>query len=97
MLVASVNLLDIVYTTRSLCTHGGNKQGNTCTDIWTRHAASTKSDLAVVAYNHSAMGIAKDNLSAHIDQLVDKEQSALKHLLMEQYRTACLSGYDNEY
>ena len=73
MLVASVYLFDIVYAAGASGTHGSYQQGNTCTDIWTRHATSAKSDLPVVAYNNGTMRIAEDNLSSHIDEFVNKE------------------------
>ena len=36
------------------------------------------------------MGVAKDNLCPHVNQAVNEEQSALKHLLMEEHGAACL-------
>ena len=87
ILVAAVNLCNVRNTTGALCTQRCDEQGDTRTDIRTRHAAGTKGNLAVVTDDHSPMGIAKDNLCTHIDELVNEEQTALKHLLMEEHTT----------
>ena len=41
-------------------------------------------------------GVTEYDLSAHIDELVYEEESALKHLLMDEYATLSLSGCDEE-
>ena len=90
MLVTTVYLLDVVDMTYTLCTHGSNQQGDSRTDVRTRHSATTKCNFPVVAYYYSTMGVAENYLCAHIDQFVDEEQTALKHLLMEQYTASGL-------
>jgi hypothetical protein len=90
MLVASVYLLDIVDAARAVGTHGGNQQGDTCSDIRARHSSTTKFDLPVVAYDNSAMGVAEDDLGTHVDEFVNEEQAALKHLLVEKHAASCL-------
>ena len=45
--------------------------------------------------NNGTVGVAEDNLGSHIDELVDKEQATLKHLLVDEHRAASLGGYDN--
>ena len=50
-----------------------------------------------MAYYHSSMRVAEDNLGAHVDELIDEEQTALEHLLMEQYGAARLGGYHDEH
>ena len=55
MLIASVYLLDVVDAARAVGTHGGNQQGDTCSDIRARHSSATKFDLPVVAYDNSGL------------------------------------------
>ena len=50
-----------------------------------------------MAYYHSSMRVAEDNLGAHVDELIDEEQTALEHLLMEQDGAARLGGYHDEH
>ena len=97
MFVSAVNLFDIADDADAIGTHGGDEQGDTGTDIGAGHTATTQGQLTVVAYDDGTMGVAEDNLCAHIDESVNKEQTALEHLLVEQHRTASLCGYDDEY
>ena len=50
-----------------------------------------------MAYNDGTVGIAEDDLCAHVDELVNEEQTALKHLLMEKHAASSLGGHDDEY
>ena len=43
-----------------------------------------------------AVGVTEHNLSAHIDELIYEEESALEHLLMDEYATLSLGGCDEE-
>lgn len=85
VLVAAVYLLDVVDATGAFCTHRCDKQGDTGTDIRTRHASASKCYLSVVTYNYSTVWVAEYYLCTHVNQFVDKEQSALEHLLVEQH------------
>ena len=85
MLIAAVYLLNVLNTACSICAHGCNQQGDTCTDVRARHATATEGDLTVMAYNDGMVRIAENNLGSHVNELVDKEQTTLEHLLMEQY------------
>ena len=38
------------------------------------------------------MGIAQNNLGSHVNEFIDKEQSAFKHFLMNEHTPAGLSG-----
>ena len=40
------------------------------------------------------MRVAQDDLGAHVNQLVDEKQAALKHLLVHQHTAARLGGRD---
>ena len=97
MFVSAVNLFDVADDAGAIGTHGGDEQGDTGTDIGAGHATATKGQLTVVTYDDGTVGVAEDNLSAHIDETVDEEQTALEHFLMEQYRATSLGGYDDEY
>ena len=46
--------------------------------------------------HYGTMRVAKNDLSSHIYQSVDEEQSALKHLLMEKHGTLGLRGHHNQ-
>ena len=96
VLVATVDLCDILYAACTVGTHRCNEQGNTGTDIRTCHSAGTESDLMVVAHHHSTVRVAENNLCTHIDELVDEEQSALEHLLMEEHAATCLCRHNEE-
>ena len=97
MFVTAVYLLDIVDAACTLGTHGGNQQGDTCTDIWARHTTSTQGDFPIVTHDHSTVRIAEDNLCTHVNEFIDEEQTALKHLLMEEHAATSLSGYHDEH
>ena len=43
--------------------------------------------------NNRTVRIAKNNLCAHVNQFIDKEKTALEHLLMNQYTTFCLGSH----
>ena len=97
MFITAVYLLDIVDAACALGAHGCYQQGDTGSDIRTRHATASERDLTVVTNDNCTVGIAEDNLCTHVDQLVDKEQAALEHLLVEQHTAPCLSSHDNQY
>ena len=50
-----------------------------------------------MAHDDGTMGIAEDDLRTHVDELVDKEQTALEHLLVEEHRASGLGGYGDKY
>ena len=47
----------------------------------------------IMSDNNRTVRIAKNNLCAHVDQFIDKEKTALEHLLMNQYTTFCLGSH----
>ena len=49
-----------------------------------------------MSYHHGAVRVAQYYLCSHVDELVHEEESALEHLLMEQYAAACLRCHHNE-
>ena len=51
----------------------------------------------VVSHHYGAVRVAEDDLCAHVDEFVHEEESALKHLLMEEHRALGLCGYHDEH
>ena len=94
VLIATVYLSDVVDAAGALGTKCSDEQGNTGADIWAGHAPGTQLYFVVVADDYSTVWIAKDNLSSHIDEFINEEQTALKHFLMEQHATPGLCGYN---
>lgn len=73
VLVTTVDLFNIFDTAHALGTHGGYEHGNARADVGANHAATTKAYLVVVTHNDGAVGVAKDNLSAHLDEIIHEE------------------------
>ena len=97
VLVASVYLFDIADKAGAIGTHRCYQQGDTSTDIRTRHPAAMQLALAVVTYDDGTVGVAENNLCTHVYQAVNEEQAALKHLLVEQHRTTGLRSYHDKH
>ena len=95
--VTAVYLFDVINATGTIGTHGGNEQGDTCTDVRAGHTTTTQADLPVVSHYDGSVRVAEDDLGAHVDELVNEEQAALEHLLMEKYRAAGLCRHDDEH
>ena len=50
-----------------------------------------------MADDNGTMRVAEDDLGTHVDKLIDEKQTTLEHLLMEEYASPCLGGYDDQY
>ena len=50
-----------------------------------------------MTHDDSPVGVAEDDLRAHVDEFVDKEQTALKHFLMEEHAATGLRGHGDEH
>ena len=85
VLIAAVYLSDIVYATGAVGSEGCDEQGDTCTDVRTRHAPCAQAFLMVMPDDNSAMRVAKDYLCTHVYQFINEEQTALEHLLMDEH------------
>ena len=97
MLIASVDLFNIFDSAHALCAHSGNEHGDARADVGADHAATAQAYLVVVAHNHGAVGVAKDYLRAHLDEVIYEEEAALKHLLMEEHGALCLCSHHDEH
>ena len=75
----------------------GEVIGSASTDTEYSSSYSSLYAVVIVSYNNCSVWVTKNNLCAHIYELIYEEESALEHLLMEQYRTTGLSGYYDEY
>ena len=93
MLVAAVNLLDIVDAAGALGTEGGNKQCHTGAYVGRGHAYATQLVFVVETNHRGTVRVAENDLRTHVDEFVDKEQAALKHLLVYQHAALGLRGY----
>ena len=51
----------------------------------------------IVTHNNSPVGVAEDYLCTHVYELIYKEQSALKHLLVEEHAALCLRSHHEEH
>ena len=50
----------------------------------------------VMSHDHSPVRVTENDLSAHVDELVDKEETALEHLLMDQDATSALGRHHED-
>jgi hypothetical protein len=83
--VATVNLLNILDCACTLGAHGGDEQCYSGTNIGRGHLRCTQAHAVVMANDRCAVWVAEDNLCAHINEFIDKEQAALEHLLVNEY------------
>ena len=97
VLIAAVYLFDVVDYASPFSTQCRNQQGNAGTYVWRGHDSAAKTAFVVVTYDCGAVRVAKYYLRSHVDELVDKEQAALEHLLVDKYRTLGLCRNDEEY
>ena len=51
----------------------------------------------VVSYDDSTVRVAEDDLGTHIDEFIDKEQTALEHLLMNQNASLALGRHHKDH
>ena len=64
ILVATVYLCDVGDAAGAMGTERSNQQGDTRTDVRTRHAAGTQLTPVIMADDHGTVGITEDNLRA---------------------------------
>ena len=97
VLVSAVDLIDVADDACSLCRHGCDEKGDTGADVRRGHLACTELISVVMSHYYCPMWIAEDDLGSHINELVDKEEAALKHLLMDQNRTLALGRHHKDH
>ena len=85
VLIATVDLCNVVDAACALGTHCGNEQSDTGTYVGACHSAGAQLSFAVVTHDDASMRVAEDDLGTHVNQFVDEEQAALEHLLMYKY------------
>ena len=51
----------------------------------------------IMSDDNCTMRITKNDLCTHVNQLIDKEQTAFKHFLMNQYASFSLSSYHEHH
>src|SRR5215831_8158205 len=73
ILVTSVDLLDVLNNAFPFRAERSNQQRNACAYIRTAHRYAPQFLFAFQSDHYCAMRIAKNDLSAHIDQFVNKE------------------------
>ena len=73
VLVTTVDLFNIFDSAHALGTHGGYEHGNARADVGADHTAAAQAYLVVVTHNDGAVGVAKDNLRAHFDEIINEE------------------------
>src|SRR5690554_782195 len=93
VLVASVDLLDVVDGADSFGAEGGDEQGYTGANIGRCHGNTAQRHLAIEPDDGGAVRIAEDDLRAHVDEFIDEKQSAFEHFLVNQYRAFGLGGH----
>ena len=96
VLVTAVDLLDVVDAAGADGAEGGDEQRDAGPDVGRGHRAAPEVTGVVVADDHGAVRVAENDLRAHIDQVVHEEQTAFKHLLVNQHGALRLGG-DHEH
>ena len=97
VLVAAVDLCDVGDAAGAVGREGSDEQGDAGADVGAGHTACAQPDLAVVAYDDGTVRVAEDDLCAHVDELVDEEQAAFEHLLVEEHGATGLRGHDEQH
>ena len=95
--VATVYLVDVADHTGTLRGHCCNEKGDTCTDIRRCHLSGTELITVVMAHYHCPVRIAEDNLRTHVNELVNKEEAALEHLLVDEHATLALGSHHKNH
>ena len=97
ILIASVDLVDVVDLAHTIGRQSSYPAWRYRHGYRRGHVVGLELARVVMTDHHSAVGVTKDDLCTHVDQFVDEEETRLEHLLMDQYRSACLGGYDEHH
>ena len=82
ILVAPVYLLYVSNHARAFCRHGCNQKCDSGSYVRGKHIVGPQLELVVVAYHHSPVRVAQQNLRTHVYQMVHEEKPAFEHLLV---------------
>lgn len=77
-------------------THRRNQQSNAGTNIRRNHIGTTQFETIAQPDHSRPVRIAKNDLRSHVDQFVDKEETAFEHLLMDQHTADSLRRHNEE-
>ena len=80
----------------SFGTHRRNQQSNAGTNIRRNHIGTTQFETIAQPDHSRPVRIAKNDLRSHVDQFVDKEETAFEHLLMDQHTADSLRRHNEE-
>ena len=75
----------------------GEEHRDAGADIGRDQAGGFQLQPVVVSDDHGPVRIAQDDLRAHVDELVDKEQPGLEHLLVDEDTALALRGHDEHH
>ena len=90
---AALYLVGILYGTHAFSRKRSDKKRYPRPYVRRRHYDAFKLRLEVVPYHHRPVRVAEDDLGAHVYQSVDEEQTAFKHLLVDEHTATCLGGH----
>src|SRR5690606_33686970 len=93
VLIPAIDLVDIGDLAGTAGRKRGNEEGDTGADIRRRHFDSAKLLLSVEPNNGRPVRVAENDLGAHVDEFIDKEQPAFKHFLVDKHCTSSLRGH----
>ena len=93
ILISPVYLLYIADDTRPLCRHGGNEHGDACPYVRGKHIVGPEGEIVVMSDDDCPVGVAENNLGAHVYETVDEKQPALEHFLMDKHASPALRGH----
>jgi hypothetical protein len=97
VLIAAVYLFNIIYPALAVGRESCYEQRHAGSYVGRRHAHPAQPMLLIKAYHRGSVWVTKNNLCAHVYQLVDEEKAAFKHLLVKEYGAFGLSGYHYEH
>ena len=97
VLIAAVDLVDVADAAGAFGRHCGEQHGYAGSDVGAEHIVGAKGEAVVKTDHYSSVWIAEHDLGTHVDEIVDKEEAAFKHLLVDQHRTAALGGGDEHH
>ena len=96
ILVAAIDLVILWINDFPCADNAAISNATPGTNIRRTHFNTSQLIFTLQSDDGSTVRIAEDDLSTHVDKLVDKEQAALKHLLMDEHTTSRLYSHDQD-